>query len=419
MSPQLSYRGVRSPSETHGRTTAKREAAVAQSPVPVCMATAQENSPRTSVQTSGLDFFSPPGEDFRQVVIAEFRAQRASHREALHEQASDLRQEFIQTWVEQSKVFNEHMSALRRESEMLVRIERDARVWDSSELRSEIKRLHDKVAEVQAELVTSMLYSRSAAQAPQQPLPQHGWHQALDKLAHSVQAECQARCARDAELHNRLGRELSDLTQHLEEVRMGLSGEMEDVVNRAEAQWALLKLKLEHEHSDRNRESNELRAILDSVWQASRRQKSSDDPLGKSSKVRDTEEACNLLCKEGTGETEDINTLYEMVREALGDTTQLRAQMHAERRLREADRHQAERLERQVRTVQAIMHNMMPPGAPTPAPLDASSIASSCSRLNSGPQEGKLSARGSDIPGKAADVVVFTPQTGSRLSSSG
>jgi len=63
--------------------------------------------------------------------------------------------------------------------------------------------------------------------------------------------------------------------------------------------------------------------------------------------------------KEFVGDQEDINTLYEMVREALGDTVHLREQLSEDReaRCRElvATRQQTARLEKQLNTTQALM----------------------------------------------------------------
>merc|ERR1712060_903926 len=67
-----------------------------------------------------------------------------------------------------------------------------------------------------------------------------------------------------------------------------------------------------------------------------------------------------------------INTLYEMVREALGDTVHLKDKMAEEQELRDrelnAARNHIDRLERQMNTVQAIVREVTPAGPSSPAP---------------------------------------------------
>merc|ERR1712217_390185 len=70
--------------------------------------------------------------------------------------------------------------------------------------------------------------------------------------------------------------------------------------------------------------------------------------------------------KEYVGDQEDINTLYEMVREALGDTVHLKDKMAEEHDLRDRElnsaRQHIDRLERQMNTVQALVREVTPAG---------------------------------------------------------
>merc|ERR1712187_1106354 len=75
--------------------------------------------------------------------------------------------------------------------------------------------------------------------------------------------------------------------------------------------------------------------------------------------------------KEYVGDQEDINTLYEMVREALGDTVHLKDKMAEEQELRDrelnAARNHLDRLKRQMNTVQALVRDATPAGPSTSA----------------------------------------------------
>ncbi|CAE8596750.1 unnamed protein product [Polarella glacialis] len=126
---------------------------------------------------------------------------------------------------------------------------------------------------------------------------------------------------------------------------------------------------LDAEKSERCQECQELRAILDSVWKratcgSAASCSKNDEEFTKKSyyfKYADPEGRGDEF-KELVGDAEDINTLYEMVREALGDTVNLRQQIadeHASRtRETSTSRHQLDQMSRQLNTVQALLREV-------------------------------------------------------------
>lgn len=87
--------------------------------------------------------------------------------------------------------------------------------------------------------------------------------------------------------------------------------------------------------------------------------------------------------KELVGDQEDINTLYEMVREALGDTVHLKDELAAERDQRARSQQGLERLERQVNTMQALLRDaaalstLVHQATPTPGTAESGSAPKS------------------------------------------
>lgn len=146
--------------------------------------------------------------------------------------------------------------------------------------------------------------------------------QELERL---VQAECAGRCAGDDELQATFTREIGEINTRLQEQRHTSQEEIADVGRRITEQGASVDKAIERERSERRRESAELRAILDSVW---KRASSPSHSQGKAHGAQlDPMDSTDDQYKEQAGDPEDINTLYEMVREALGDTVHLKLQM--------------------------------------------------------------------------------------------
>jgi len=124
------------------------------------------------------------------------------------------------------------------------------------------------------------------------------------ELARALDAEREDRCARITELHAEVAKQFSDVRTYMDTV-------------------------VEAEETERKHEVEEVRGILESVWQRVQfRPAAGLDQAPNSSDKFSLEGAGSY--KE-CGEIGDIQTLYDMVREALGDSVRLSTDLHEER----------------------------------------------------------------------------------------
>lgn len=226
------------------------------------------------------------------------------------------------------------VALLRQEVARMISNECEARLKESAELRMTLESLSDQLAEANAAVKAVMqpdtinnLLSRCSeatrfgpnAQQPELLAQSRVVSHRVEELASRVEGvlqeigiEREKRCATSAELHAHLAREIV-------EVRVACSKAIEE------------------EHVSRSSEARELRAILDSVW---KRVDRDSEPSSIFPKV----------LRSIVGDFEDVNTLYEMVKEALGDTVRLSQELSEEREVRcqEYDdvRHKLELFER-------------------------------------------------------------------------
>lgn len=156
----------------------------------------------------------------------------------------------------------------------------------------------------------------------------------LQVFRNELEAERLCRSDRISEVHDRIREEVSRMTKLIEE-------------NRTASLEAIAL-----EHSARSSDAKELRAKLESMWnQALMSPQASGSPVKAESPRAEELSAA--------GDPEDMYTLYEMAREALGDTVHLRQLVTEERseRIREitSSRHQMDMLSRELNTVQALL----------------------------------------------------------------
>uniref|UniRef100_A0A7S1AN49 Uncharacterized protein n=1 Tax=Noctiluca scintillans TaxID=2966 RepID=A0A7S1AN49_NOCSC len=210
------------------------------------------------------------------------------------------------------------VALLRQEVARMISNECEARLKESAELRMTLESLSDQLAKANAAVKAAMqpdkinnLLSRCSeatrfgpnAQQPELLAQSRAVSHRLEELASRVEGvlqeigiEREKRCATSAELHAHLAREIV-------EVRVAC--------NKA----------IEEENVSRSIEARELRAILDSIW---KRVDRDSEPSSIFPKVR----------RSTVGDFEDVNTLYEMVKEALGDTVRLSQEINEEREVR-------------------------------------------------------------------------------------
>jgi len=145
---------------------------------------------------------------------------------------------------EHTKLFKQDVAdkveSLRREAERNVAAERTSRLWEAAELRSTVRTLQQRVADCQNHLAATAMSLTQAVHPPELPgrrgearepsLAPQGCVNSLEELAKQLETECEGRCAKDAELHLRLGREISDLSARLEEHRIITAGEVAEAM---------------------------------------------------------------------------------------------------------------------------------------------------------------------------------------------
>lgn len=165
-----------------------------------------------------------------------------------------------------------------------------------------------------------------------------------------LQAESESRASAVAALRKSLYEGLAQAGRQAEDVRSAL---LEEVSTRVKE----LQGEVEKERVERGQQLSETRAILDSVWkQASSRERNAFSPglardaLAGSSgsesryyfKFHDRPGEPETY-KECVGDREDINTLYEMVQEALGESVRFENELRAERQERQREQAAAQK----------------------------------------------------------------------------
>lgn len=303
--------------------------------------------------------FEPGWQASIRQVRAEMLAQRAVQAEALSEQVGAIWRELQVFRTAQSQTCLDQVTAVRREALFSIREEREARQGECAELRGTLEKLQGRLLECHNLLANrevdhqwnNMMRQQSNITSPE-----------FENIVNELDAERLRRCSQVSDIHARIGREVADLSWHVEEQKLVLTDELAAKTRLTEERHSALQKAVEREREHSSRECNELRAILDSVWQRVTNPGSAGHPLkeGKAYYLRyEDENGETERTKEFVGDQEDINTLYEMVREALGDTVHLREQLSEDReaRVRElvTTRQQTARLEKQLNTTQALM----------------------------------------------------------------
>lgn len=260
----------------------------------------------------------------------------------------------------QSKVAKEQDTALRHRLESSIQAERDARLWDSADLRTVVQGLHARVAQCHAQV--SRMSQREPSSEPvrqrgeksnspvrhmakQGSSPSLHQHAQVQELLGELEAEREVRSCRDAELHERLGREAGMLARRLEEVRIAFAEDIAESSERTGQQQMELDRSLRSERQERCQDADEIRAILRSVWQQAQEQVPAAG-LGKRTHAR--------VDSGQDADQQDVATVYEMATEALGDIHCLRQQLAGEE---ESRKREQQEIERQVRTIRALLGN--------------------------------------------------------------
>jgi len=223
-----------------------------------------------------------------------------------------LREDFERSREAQRAGVNEVAAELRQEVQRLERttmplcLRHDVDIADLRQQMEGMEKLHVSMTELSAEVsslrrgamktpegksgysdasVASGILTSSANQAVSE-------HSVLYReLAQSIEAERVDRCARIIEIH-------ADVNRLVEDAR------------------SALQTALDGERAERVGDSTELRAVLDSLWQELNR-----------GRGRQRSSGSRMLLSSDA----DVNTVYEMASEALGETVRLSSDLIAER----------------------------------------------------------------------------------------
>lgn len=318
----------------------------------------------------------------------ELLQQGAVQHENLVEQVSTLHKEMLAQGAAQKNLLA-GLDDLRREAVRAVREEREARWGETHELHTALYIVQARLTECEAaskvQLSLSSDHKGVAISGIGTALPRDEASVASDAdlqrkddvhmtsvslagisaldcrvhaLAQELEAEQESRCAKIADLHARLGREMADVSCHLEEQRRALEEDIALLSFRMEEQHVVVEKNLTRERNDRCRESLDLRGILESVWQKSASTPASPNHIPSYFK-HDGESQEGDRVKEFVGDRTDINSLYAIMKDSVGETVHLRQQINEEQQNRDRDISEAkrhlERLERQVITLQALV----------------------------------------------------------------
>eukprot|EP00931_Biecheleriopsis_adriatica_P088118 TRINITY_DN62497_c0_g1_i1.p1 TRINITY_DN62497_c0_g1~~TRINITY_DN62497_c0_g1_i1.p1 ORF type:complete len:633 (+),score=88.93 TRINITY_DN62497_c0_g1_i1:59-1900(+) len=262
-----------------------------------------------------------------------------------------LREEMKRVCEEQVESVRAEVTSMLRQTERYfgeaLRDERTERAAHAGQVQTFLQSLDVQVHDCQRALATvcpELVGTHGVVSALRQ----------VDVFGRELEDERTFRCERIAELHDRLSREVGALTKAVEEQRI-----------------SALKVA-EQERSDRCEDTKEIRAIMNSVWS-----QASSTAVGCAKETESSKKAYFFRYadadgqreefKEMVGDPEDINTLYEMVREALGDTVNLRQQLEEEAvaRGRETSscKQRLDQMTRQLNTLQALLRDVTPAAA--------------------------------------------------------
>eukprot|EP00450_Noctiluca_scintillans_P016858 CAMPEP_0194516748 /NCGR_PEP_ID=MMETSP0253-20130528/49722_1 /TAXON_ID=2966 /ORGANISM="Noctiluca scintillans" /LENGTH=556 /DNA_ID=CAMNT_0039360649 /DNA_START=45 /DNA_END=1715 /DNA_ORIENTATION=+ len=225
---------------------------------------------------------------------------------------------------------------LREDLVSLVSDECEERLKESGQIRHHLEALSEKLADANATirfvLEPDRLYNVLCKGGDMTRLMgnESPWSQVEairarnDEMFHEIGVEREQRVANFAELHAHLAREVVDL-------RVACVHSMEG------------------EREAREREGTELRAIQESIWQR----------VDQLQHVGSQRTSTTL---DDASKSQDLNTVYDMVREALGDTVRLSHEISEEREMRiqadDAMRRKVEYVESQVSTMRTTIQKV-------------------------------------------------------------
>lgn len=136
----------------------------------------------------------------------------------------------------------------------------------------------------------------------------------IKKVSADIETERETRARNDIDIQARMAMDSASLRTHIELTRLALQAESE---------------KIQQAHSE---EASELRALVDSVWDKFTRVEGTTkaDPkyMFRFEPENESEESRYKVC---VGDSQDINTLYEMAQEAVGDNVIIRKELDDEK----------------------------------------------------------------------------------------
>lgn len=260
---------------------------------------------------------------------AELRADleriRAELSSSCRAHVAELRAEVTSSWRENESLFRDALAESQGKQEAELR---RVKVL----LQSFDKRVQEKATTPPRKAVSEQLLEGAAAA---EILEQ------MQAIRDELEAERLSRNERLGELNERILGEIGDLRC--------LKGQNE-----------LLTQNFEAEKHIRKQEFSEIRATLDSVWSRVNVASSGGQQTRQSHYFQYASTGGEQEFKEVVGDPEDINSLYEMVREALGDTVYLKQQVSEDQTARSRDKQQLDQMSKELNLLRSLVKQATP-----------------------------------------------------------
>jgi len=256
---------------------------------------------------------------------ADLERMRAELASSCSAQVAEVRAEVISSWRENESLFRDALSESQGKQEAELR---RVKVL----LRSLDEKVQEKPATTQRQAGFEQLPQEAAAA---EILEQ------MQAIRDELEAERLSRNDRLGELSDRILNEIGDLRC--------LQGQNE-----------LLTQNFEAEKHIRKQEFSEIRATLDSVWSRVSVACSDGQRTRQSHYFQYASADGEKEFKEVLGDSEDINALYEMVREALGDTVYLKQQLSEDQTVRSRDKQQLDQMSKELNMLRSLVKQATP-----------------------------------------------------------
>lgn len=278
-------------------------------------------------------------------------------------EAATLKEEVLALCASTTMQANDKAVALRKELAAVLAREREVVTQESTQCRAAVESLCQRVLEVQEVVAGMKTELAKAKEAKPQALvaqpPMHAVETLLKALASDLQNEQLERCARIAELQDRVSREVSDLRAQIQAKGLTVGEELSRMGAQLQEVRNSVEKAIAAEKTERRKEMKPLREAINAVQRTLE-----EGPEGEALSPW----AMRERAKDPSGD--DIGTLYDMVQEALGNVVALRRRIDEERDERgkqvNSVKYQSDQMSKQLNVMQALLRDASSSGPASP-----------------------------------------------------